>query len=163
MFHPGECLLWSHSQGWSSVDGSEAPNPCHHRRQRLPGVNAIRITKGRKPIFIPLKQIRHGVQWYSRYFLIMFCSPHFGLRLCHETFMVYSDILEVLEKADSDGRHLEDKMQKVEEFQGTGKLESVYCCKAHSTCCNSLYPSYPRFVQLYCQLPLFARSKKRLG
>ncbi len=55
--------------------------------------------------------------------------------------MVYSDILEVLEKADSDGRHLEDKMQKVEEFQGTGKLESVYCCKAHSTCCNSLYPS----------------------
>ncbi len=51
--------------------------------------------------------------------------------------MVYSDILEVLEKADSDGRHLEDKMQKLEEFQWTGKLESVYCCKIHSTCCNS--------------------------
>ncbi len=38
--------------------------------------------------------------------------------------MVYSDVLEVLEKADSDGRHLEDKMQKLKEFQGTGKLES---------------------------------------
>ncbi len=77
--------------------------------------------------------------------------------------MVYSDILEVLEKADSDGRHLEDKMQKLEEFQWTGKLESVYCCKTHSTCCNSLYSRYPRFVQLYCQLQLFARSKKWLG
>jgi len=47
--------------------------------------------------------------------------------------MVYSDILQVLEKADSDGRHLEDKMQKLEGFQWAGKLESVYCCKTHST------------------------------
>ncbi len=39
--------------------------------------------------------------------------------------MVYSDILEVLEKADSDARHLEDKMQKLEGFQWTGKLESA--------------------------------------
>ena len=77
--------------------------------------------------------------------------------------MGYSDIFEFLEMADSDGRHLEEKMQKLEEFQWTGKLESVYCCKTHSTCCNSLYLSYPRFVPLYCQLPLFARSEKRLG
>jgi len=34
--------------------------------------------------------------------------------------MVYSDILGVLGKADSDGRHLEDKIQKLEELQWTG-------------------------------------------
>jgi|GEM_PF-6785127 len=58
--------------------------------------------------------------------------------------MVYSDVLEVLEKADSDGRHLEEKMQKLEEFQWTGKLESVNCCKTHSSWCNIFHG----FVQL---------------
>ena len=54
-----------------------------------------------------------------------FFVPHFGQRRCHDIFIVYSDILEVLEKADSDARHLEDKMQKLEGFQWTGKLESA--------------------------------------
>ncbi len=45
--------------------------------------------------------------------------------------MVYSDILEVLEKADSDGRHLEDIMQKLEEFQWIAGIVwlTIFCQK----------------------------------
>ena len=52
------------------------------------GLKAIRIKKGRKPIFIPLKFIRHSSQWYLGDLLVTFLVPHFGQRRCHETFMV---------------------------------------------------------------------------
>ncbi len=41
---------------------------------------------------------------------MIFLSPHLGQRRCHETLMIYSDILKVLEKAGGDGRHLSEIM-----------------------------------------------------
>ncbi len=80
------------------------------------GVNAILTTKGQKLIFFPLKSIRHRSQVYVRWCLVTFFVPHFGQRRCHEIFIAYSDILELSAGCNGDGRHLEDKMQKLEEL-----------------------------------------------
>ncbi len=42
-----------------------------------------------------------------------FFVPHFGQRRWLDIFIVYSDILELSERYNRDGRHLEDKMQKL--------------------------------------------------
>ena len=43
-----------------------------------------------------------------------FFVPHFGQRRWLDIFMVYSDILELSQRCNGDGRHLEEKMQKLE-------------------------------------------------
>jgi len=53
---------------------------------------------------------------------VTFFVPHFGQRRWLDIFIVYSDSLELSERCNGDGRHLEEKMQKLEEFQWTGKL-----------------------------------------
>ena len=60
-----------------------------------------------------------------------FFVPHFGQRRCRDIFIVYSDILELSERGDGDGRHLEAKMQKLEEFQWTGKLLHAWTQAEH--------------------------------
>ncbi len=86
-----------------------------------------------------------------------FFVPHFGQRRSHDIFIVYSDILELSERYDSDGRHLENRMQILEEFQWTGKLlhawtqveQDSYGCRlglgsettAHESCRQTLNSS----------------------